>query len=148
MGFLSGCDRYVRDMLELKVTEVETEVEKVKEVLSDKDSQAVWSILKCSLSQKLDWHLSLCYPSDILEAANRLDNILWSLLEYATNLHIPKSEEGLGVECVLEIPELPPRLQGQSFQHWLVQQPIKMGGLGLRLLAETSHSAFIGGVEI
>ena len=39
-------------------------------------------------------------------------------------------------------------LQGRSFQQWLVHQPVKLGGLGLRSQADTSAAAFIGGVEM
>lgn len=49
---------------------------------------------------------------------------------------------------MLQVPELPPHLQNHSFQHWLVREPIKMGGLGLRSLVETSPVAFVGGVEM
>ena len=124
-GIRVGIDKFVKDMLDKKVSDIEHEAEKVKAILKVKDIQAVWSILHCSLTQKLDWHLSLCYPSDIMEAAIRLDHILWSQLEYATNLHIPKMDEGLKVECVLDIPGLPVDLQTCSFQHWLVRQTIR-----------------------
>ena len=62
----------------------------------------MWCILKYSLAQKLDWHLSLCYPTDISAAAAELDSVLWDMLEHATRLHTPKGEEGLGVECTLQ----------------------------------------------
>ena len=39
-------------------------------------------------------------------------------------------------------------VNGRSFQQLLVPQPIKLGGLGLRSLVETSSAAFIGGVEM
>ena len=111
------------------------------------DSQAIWSILKCSLAQKLDWHLSLSYPSDIHVPAMEMDTILWDLLQHCTRLHIPKGDEGLGVECVPHLPGMT-SLQGRSFQQWLVHQPVKLGGLGLRSQTETSAAAFIGGVEM
>ena len=38
--------------------------------------------------------------------------------------------------------------QNRSFQKWLVHQPVKLCGLGLRSQAETSDAAFIGGVEM
>ena len=99
------------------------------------------------MAQKLDWHLSISYPTDIREAALEMDSILWDLLQHATKLHIPRVDEGLGVECVLHVPGIV-SLQGRSFQHWLVQQPVKQGGLGLCSLVETSPAAFIGGVEM
>ena len=142
-----GTSEYVKQMLSDKVQEVKGEVVRVKDVLGEEDSQATWSILKCSLAQKLDWHLSLCYPSDIMEAALELDTILWDLLEHATKLHIPKLDEGLDVECVPQVPGIT-SLQGRSFQRFLVQQSVKQGGLGLRSFAETSPAAFVGGVEM
>jgi hypothetical protein len=42
---------------------------RVKEILLEEDGQAIWSIL----AQKLDWHLSLCYPTDISDAAAELE---------------------------------------------------------------------------
>ena len=33
-------------------------------------------------------------------------------------------------------------------QHWLVAQPVKFGGLGLRSLVETCPAAFLGGLEM
>ena len=76
-----------------------------------------------------------------------MDRILWNLLEHATRLHIPRGDENLGVECMLQAPGVS-FLQGRSFQRILVHQPVKQGGLGLRSNAETSPAAFVGGVEM
>ena len=92
--------------------------------------------------------LSLNYPSDIAGAASRLDRILWQLLELCASQHIPHAGEGGSVECVLASPGLPPSLQGRSFQHWLVRKPVRLQGLGLRSLLETSPVALFGGVEM
>ena len=119
----------------------------MKEVLGEEDGQAIWCILKCSLAQKLDWHLSLCYPSDIRDAAQEIDLLLWNLLEYATKLHIPGRDESLGTECILQVPDVS-FLHGRSFQSLLIRQPVKLGGLGLRSMEETSKAAYIGGVEM
>ena len=146
-GIPVGTRQYCQHMLMEKVNEVRGEVDRVKQVLGEDDSQAIWSILKCSLAQKLDWHLSLSYPTDIREAAIELDSILWDLLQHCTRLYIPKTEEGLGVECVVNLPGVN-SLQGRSFQKWLIHQPVKLGGLGLRSQLETSAAAFIGGVEM
>ena len=67
-GVPVGSDPYVHYMLKVKIEEVTRQAERVQEVLAG-ESQAMWSILQLSLAQKLDWHLSLCYPSDILTAA-------------------------------------------------------------------------------
>ena len=61
-----------------------------------------------------------------------LDIILWNLSEHTTILDIPKGEEGLDVECVLDDVLVIHILQGRSFQPWLLHQPIKLVGLGLR----------------
>ena len=117
----------------------------MKEVMCEEDGQALWTILHCSLAQKLDYHLTLSYPSDIVAAAKELDSVLWEMLQLATNLHIPRVDEGLRVDCMLG---LPLSLEGRSFQELLVWQPVKLGGFGLRLLVETSPVAFVGGVEM
>ena len=148
-GIAVGSDLYVQHQLQEKVEEVIGVVDKVRELLGPhKDYQAIWAILQCSLAQKLDWQLSLNYPSDVEAAASRLDTVYWQLLEFATGLHIPRAEEGLGVECVLMAPGLPPSLRGRSFQSWQVRQPVRLHGLGLRSLLETCPVAFIGGVEM
>ena len=100
-GIPVGTRQSCQHLLLEKVQEVRAEVDRVKQVLGEEDSQAIWCILKCSLAQKLDWHLSLSYPSDIQVAANELDSILWDLLQHCSRLHIPQGDEGLGVECVL-----------------------------------------------
>ena len=51
------------------------------------------------------------------------------------------------MKCVLHVPGVP-FLQGKSFQCSLIHQPVKLGGLGLRSLVETSPAAFVGGVEM
>ena len=83
-GIPVGANEYVRHMLGEKVREVKEEVDRVKEVLSQDDGQALWTILHCSLAQKLDYHLTLCYPSDIKAVAEDLDSVLWEMLEYST----------------------------------------------------------------
>ena len=149
-GIPVGSNAYVRHMLEKVVDGVAEEVTRVQEVLAG-DSQAMWSVLLCSLSHKLDWHLTLCYPSDILAAATRLDSIFWSVLENLTRLNIPRSGVGVqgvaGQECIFQVPDVD-WLHGHNFQELLVPQPIKLGGLGLRSLVETRTAAFIGGVEM
>lgn len=74
-GIAVGTDAYVQHHLEAKVDEVSREVSRVREVLGpEKDSQAMWALLQCSLAHKLDWQLSLNYPLDIEAAASRLDS--------------------------------------------------------------------------
>ena len=142
-----GSDMYVQHMLDSAVSDIASEVMQVQEVLAG-ESQAVWSILLSSLAHKLDWHLTLCYPSDIKAMATRLDNIFWSVLETLTRVPIPRGGHGtLARDCVLQVEEVR-WLDGKTYQQVLVHQPIKLGGLGVRSLAETSPAAFIGGVEM
>ena len=54
---------------------------------------------------------------------------------------------GWGFECVLQVPTVS-FLHRRSFQNCLIRQPVKLGGLGLRSMQETSQAAFIGGVEM
>ena len=96
----------------MKVTR---EVEQVLETLEG-EGQSIWTVARASTLMKLDYHISLCYPSDMEEAAKEMDILLWRMMEKATNLKIPKVEEGRGVECCLQIPVT--RHQGGSYQDW------------------------------
>ena len=112
------------------------------------DNQSAWIMISTSLSKQMEYWLTLQYPSDILEAAAALDTRLWRALEQvAGQPRIPRREEGLGVECAFNIPDVP-ELHGYSYQRCLIAQPVKLGGLGLRSLVETSPVAFIGGIEM
>ena len=81
------------------------------------------------------------------DAAVALDDHIWLALEGMCGQHIPKGEEGSDVECVVNVPGVP-ELRGRSFQKHLIGQPIKLGGIGLRPLAETCPAAFLGGIEM
>ena len=94
---------------------------------------------------KLDYHISLCYPSDMAEAARQMDQLLWSMVEKATNLSIPKVEEGRGVECCLQLPVT--RHLGRTYQDWMLRTPVRLGGFGLRSMEDISLPAFMGAVE-
>ena len=74
-GIPMGTDAFVQEALQIKAAEVKRDMEQVSKILA-KDSQALWVALHHSLAHKMDYHLSLCYPSDILPAAEYLDNIL------------------------------------------------------------------------
>ena len=41
-----------------------------------------------------------------------------------------------------------PEMEGRSYQNWMVAQPVKLGGCGLRSMADTRFPAFMGGVEM
>ena len=144
-GIPVGTDAYVGQALKEKGLEVKRDMEQVASTLHQ-DSQALWVALHRSLAHKLDYHLSLCYPSDILPMAEFLDTVAWDLFERAVGQHVPRQEEGLGLECVLDMPV--DTMEGHSFQETLVRLPIRLRGFGLRSFADTTLTAFIGGVEL
>ena len=144
-GVPLGSDAYVRDALWSKAAEVERDLNKVVEVLAE-DSQALWVALHRSLAHKMDYHLSLSYPSDILPVARHLDSVIWGAFERAVGQHVPRREENQGWECVPNIPVLD--MGQKSFQEHFVRLPIRLRGFGLRALEDTVQPAFIGGVEM
>ena len=143
-GIPIGSTEYVKHMLESKAQEVVREVEEITEILGE-DSQALWVVLHRSLAHKMDYHLSLCYPSDIRPTATYLDSVLWSMLEKAAGQKIPRSNLGLGFECMLDIQV--ESMRNLSFQELFIRTPIKLRGFGLRSLVQSIPAAFVGGVE-
>ena len=143
-GIPVGSPGYVRHHLSVKVQEVGREVKEIVRVLEG-EGQSIWTIARASTAMKLDYHVSLCYPTDMEVAARQMDDILWTMLEKAAGLSIPRVEEGRGLECCPLLPVS--RLQHRSYQDWMVRMPVRLGGMGLRSVADTSLSAFIGGVE-
>ena len=57
-----GSDQYVLAMLDEKLAEVKEEVKKMCVILKD-ERQALWTVLRSSISKKLYYWLSLKYPS-------------------------------------------------------------------------------------
>ena len=49
-------------------------------------------------------------------------------------------------DCLMCVPGFP-HLPGCSFQGWVVGQTVKLGGIGLRSLVDTSYVTYIGAVE-
>ena len=125
--------------------EIEEVVDKTCRLLKD-DLQANWTLLLASIQQKFGYWLALQYPTDVITAATRLDSILWRMFEQAAGLHIPKVDEGQGVECALDIPI--PALRGQSFQVMMARLPIRERGMGLRSMVDTIPPAFLGSLEM
>ena len=124
--------------------EVAREVEQILEVLQD-EGQAIWTVARSSTIMKLDYHLALCYPTDMVEAAKEMDRLLKTLLECASGLSIPNGDEGRGVECCPQTTVT--RLHDKSYQDFMVRMPVRLGGMGLRSMVDVSLAAFIGGVR-
>ena len=143
-GIPIGSREYVGHMLDEKAQEVVREVEEITEILAE-DSQALWVVLHRSLAHKMDYHLSLCYPSDIKPSATYLDSVFWSMLERVVGQQIPRTNMGWGFECMLNIPV--ESMAELSFQELFIRSPIRLRGFGLRSLVQSIPAAFIGGVE-
>ena len=145
-GVAIATPQYVKHILEQKVKNLTEDVDRVMNLLEE-DRHAARVLLSTSLSQQLDYLLTLQYPSDMMEAAVAMDRKLWEALEQlAGQARIPRGEENMGVECVLQLGEVA-SLQGRSYQRLVAAQPVKLGGLGRRELVETIFPAFLGGVE-
>ena len=143
-GVPIGTDAYVLAMLDLKIGELEKEVEHMSGVL-DSSRQSLWVMLRSSISQRLDYWLTLVYPTQIKRAAEKMDNLILKVMEKLLGCPIPMDETGEHWNCPVNVPV--DGLQGRSFQNWILRLPIRSGGLGIRSNLETSAAAFIGGVE-
>lgn len=143
-GVPIGSEKYVSKMLSTKMDELEQQAEQIQAVLHD-EKQALWAVLRSSLSHKFDYWLTLCYPSQVKSAAERMDALQNRILDNLAGNHIPM--EALNNEWAISLPVPDSTLQNRSYQHWVIRQPVKMGGLGIRSNVETSLAAYIGGLE-
>ena len=139
-----GTDAYDSAMLDLKIRELETEVRHMSGVL-ESSRQSLWVMLRSSISQRLDYWLTLVYPSQMKRAAEKMDNLILEVMEKLLGCPIPMNETGEHWNCPVNVPV--DGLQSRSFQSWILRLPIRSGGLGIRSNVETSAAAFIGGVE-
>ena len=105
--------------------------------------QALWSCLRLSVCQRVDYWLQLCRPSDIHPVATWLDKQLWQVLQQTVGFTIPRVGGGSDWDIVLQVPGR----EGKTYQEWVVRQPIKSGGLGMRCLVEISPAAYFGALE-
>ena len=102
-GVPIGSDEYVKHMLDVKVSELETQAHTMCELLGQ-EKQALWSVLRSSLSSKLDYWLTLCYPSDIMEAAKRMDQVIQSVLEKLIDSDIPMTVNAAASDWTTALP--------------------------------------------
>ena len=143
-GVPVGEDRYVSKVLDDKVTQILAEGRCSLEVLGLKHRHAAWIGLKQSVWQRFEYWCQNCYPSLTLPAAARLDQGLHSLLEMVVGLQIP-----LGAHLDTTVINTPvASREGWSFPAWVLRQPIKGGGAGLRSFTELCRPAFVGAVEL
>ena len=102
-------------------------------------------MLRSSISQRLDYWLTLVYPSQMKKAAARMDNLILNVIQKLLGCTIPMEENHLNWNCPIKVSIS--GLEKRSFQNWILRLPIRLGGLGIRSNLETSPAAFIGGVE-
>ena len=141
-GVPVGEDRYVVAALEDKVREVGEGAAKACKLLAT-EKQSLWTLLRASLKFQFEYWLSLVYPSLAQTAARAMDKVLWKVLEQVCGQKIPREEEGLGWEETLEGVTVE-SLDSRSLQRWLVEMPVRMGGLGLTNQEDLSPIAFLG----
>ena len=78
------------------MNDIASEVTKACTVLAD-ERQALWTTLRLSTQQKLDYWLMLLHPSQVQAAEERMDTILWKMLESVVGAHLPRQQEGVFV---------------------------------------------------
>ena len=98
--------------------------------------QSVWS--------RFGYWAQNCYPSQTVSAAALLDDGLRDLLEMTVGLRVPR---GRDPDTIVIETTIPGR-EELSFSDWVIRQPVKCGGMGLRAYVETCAPAFIGAVEL
>ena len=145
-GVPVGENEYVSAILEEKVEQIVEEGQRSLSLLLH-NRQAAWAALKWSVWPRFEYWAGLCYPSDSLPAAKELDRQLWQLMESVCGTVIPRSSSRATREwdCTLPID-----IQGRelaTFASWVVRQPVKLGGMGLRSYSELCRPAFYGSME-
>ena len=137
-------DGYVTAVLEEKVDQILSEGRKSMGILAHQHRHAAWHALKQSTWTRFGYWIQNCYSSQSIPTATKLDEGLHSLLELPFGLSIPL-QRGSST-TVLDTP-IPGR-EEWSFPAWVMRQPVKCGGMGLRSYAETCGPAFIGAIEM
>ena len=126
-GLPVGTDSYVQHKMEEKVSELARENQLISQVLQD-ERQALWTVLRSSISQKLDYWLTLVYPSLARKAVDSVNKMEGAVLESLLGSHIPLQGEGLGWDCPLWLPIQ--GLDGRSFQQWVEDSQLRWESVG------------------
>ena len=133
-----GSDNFVRNMLQCRAEEIMRDAVKSVDLLAG-DRQALWSVLRLSISNRFGYFCQLVPPSLVEPVAKWLDSAVWErVLQPATGLTIPR---GHGGETVISCPVT--SLDNLSFQEWVIRLPVKQYGWGIRKMEETCGPAFI-----
>lgn len=111
-GVPVGVDAYVEAVMDAKLDEIAQEASQACQLLAN-EKQALWTTLRLSTQQKLDYWLMLVHPSQMRSAVARMDTILWDMLQSVVGAQLPRRQEGHGYEHALDIPVQ--SLTGRSF---------------------------------
>ena len=88
-GVPIGTGQYVESMKEVKTEEIVKEAMQACKVLAE-ENQSLWTTLRLSTQQKLDYWLMLLHPTQVQTAAAKIDSILWQMLEEVIGAHLPR----------------------------------------------------------
>ena len=132
-GVPIGTDKFITSELMASAEEIKDDASKATDLLSC-NRQALWSALRLSIVQRFQYICQHVSPSLCEPVAAWLDTQLWSVLEAATGITIPRSYRGGEGDLVVNVPV--EGLGGKSFQEWVIRLPIKLHGWGLRSLEE------------
>ena len=143
-GVPIGTDKFITSELMASAEEIKDDASKATDLLSC-NRQALWSALRLSIVQRFQYICQHVSPSLCEPVAVWLDTQLWSVLEAATGITIPRSYRGGEGDLVVNVPV--EGLGGKSFQEWVIRLPIKLHGWGLRSLEETCGPAYLATLE-
>ena len=150
VGAPFGSDSYCKAKLSEKVDELENEIKQAKNILAA-EKQAMWTCLRASFSHKLEYWLAIMYPSLVKEAAQRVDDLFWGMMEEIVGSHLPKTEGPSSCTCCPTAtgfsPHLPGQGQSQSYPRYIFNLPIRLGGMGIRSQVFLSPFAYYGALE-
>ena len=141
-GIPMGTTEYVLYQVQMKADDVVRSAIRTAEVLVC-DRQALWTGLRLSIQQRLQYLISLVPPSITEQVAEKVDDDLWNIFEIACGFRVPRKTEEGGLTIHVPIPEL----NGKTYQEWTVRLPIRLYGWGFRSLASTCGPAYLGALE-
>ena len=118
---------------------------KTVEVLAS-DRQALWSVFRSSVNARFTYWTDLVRPSLCKPVALWLDKQLWSVLEAALGFSVPQADHLLGSDCVLTVPVF--GLEAKPFSQWVVRQPIRLQGMGVRGAEDNCEPGWIGSLDM
>ena len=119
-GIAIGTDKYVQQKLQQKAEEVARDAEQTANLLAG-DRQALWSALRLSISHRFEYFCQLSHPTLVEPVAEWLDTAIWSILETATGLTIPRGPAGgMVISCPVT------GMDNLSYQEWLVRLQVKL----------------------